>query len=44
MVKIATWNVNSVKSRIEHLIEYLRSEEAPDILLLQELKCPTDKF
>lgn len=44
MVKIATWNVNSVKTRIEHLVEYLRSDEAPDILLLQELKCMTDKF
>jgi len=44
MVTIATWNVNSVKSRLEHLIKYLRSEDAPDILLLQELKCTTDSF
>lgn len=44
MVKIATWNVNSVKTRLEHLVEYLRSDEAPDILLLQELKCTTDSF
>ncbi|MCE3233656.1 MAG: exodeoxyribonuclease Xth [Rickettsiaceae bacterium] len=44
MVKIASWNVNSIKSRIEHLIEYLRSDDAPDILLLQELKCQTEAF
>jgi exodeoxyribonuclease-3 len=44
MVKIATWNVNSVKSRLEHLVEYLRSDNAPDILLLQELKCQTESF
>lgn len=44
MVKIATWNVNSVKSRLSHLVEYLRSDEAPDVLLLQELKCMTEAF
>lgn len=44
MVKIATWNVNSIKSRLEHLVEYLRSDDAPDVLLLQELKCQTDVF
>jgi exodeoxyribonuclease-3 len=44
MIKIATWNVNSVKSRLEHLAEYLRGDDAPDILLLQELKCQTESF
>lgn len=44
MLKIATWNVNSVKTRIGHLVEYLRSENAPDVLLLQELKCMTEAF
>ncbi len=44
MIKIATWNVNSVKSRISHLLEVLRSEDAPDIILLQELKCQDDAF
>lgn len=44
MIKIATWNVNSVKARIEHLIAVLRAENAPDILLLQELKCQDDSF
>lgn len=44
MIKIATWNVNSVKSRISHLLEVLRADDAPDILLLQELKCVDDSF
>lgn len=44
MIKIATWNVNSVKSRLTHLIDYLKGEGAPDILLLQELKCQTEAF
>ncbi|MDB2414290.1 exodeoxyribonuclease III [Rickettsiales bacterium] len=44
MITIATWNVNSVKSRIQHLLDYLRSDEAPDILLLQEIKCITEAF
>lgn len=42
-MKIATWNVNSVKARLGHLTEWLKSA-APDVLLLQELKCPTDDF
>jgi exodeoxyribonuclease III len=44
MLKIATWNVNSVKSRITHLLELLRGDNSPDILLLQELKCQTEAF
>jgi exodeoxyribonuclease III len=40
---IATWNVNSVKSRLSHLLDWLK-QDAPDIVLLQELKCQTDAF
>ena len=36
-MKIATWNVNSIKSRIQHVMAYLRDVN-PDVLLLQELK------
>lgn len=43
MVKIATWNVNSVKARLPHLLDWLKSAE-PDVVLLQELKCMTDDF
>jgi exodeoxyribonuclease-3 len=40
---IATWNVNSVKSRLEHLVRYLR-EWKHDVVLLQELKCQKEAF
>jgi len=43
MVKIATWNVNSVKARLVHLVDWLKSA-APDIVLLQEIKCETQEF
>lgn len=42
-MKIATWNVNSVKVRLGHLLDYLREAE-PDVLLLQEIKCQDDGF
>jgi exodeoxyribonuclease-3 len=44
LIKIATWNVNSIKSRLEHVVDLLRSDDRPDILLLQELKCTEDNF
>jgi exodeoxyribonuclease III len=37
-VKIASWNVNSVKARLPHLLAYLRDTQ-PDVLCLQETKC-----
>ena len=40
---IATWNINSVRLRIG-LIERLLKENAPDILCLQETKCPQGQF
>ena len=43
MPSIATWNVNSVKARLSHLLLFLRKEK-PDILLLQELKCEDAAF
>ena len=42
-MRIATWNVNSVRQRLEHLLRYLREAE-PDVLCLQELKCTEDAF
>jgi exodeoxyribonuclease-3 len=42
-VKIATWNVNSVRQRTEHLLRYLRDAK-PDVLCLQELKCVDAAF
>lgn len=40
---LATWNINSVRLR-EGLVTRLLGEEAPDILCLQEIKTPLDKF
>lgn len=42
-MKIATWNVNSVKARLQHLLDWL-GESAPDIALLQENKCLAENF
>jgi exodeoxyribonuclease-3 len=42
-VKIATWNVNSIKARLPIVCDWLQST-APDVLLLQELKCQTEAF
>jgi len=42
-MKIATWNINSVRMRLQHLRDFL-TEVNPDILLLQEIKCETEKF
>lgn len=43
MVKIATWNVNSIKMRIPHLVEWMKDAQ-PDIVLLQELKVIEEHF
>jgi exodeoxyribonuclease-3 len=42
-LRIATWNVNSVRQRLPHLLDYLK-EVAPDALCLQEIKCLDDQF
>ena len=40
---LATWNINSVRLR-EALVCKLMQEEAPDVLCLQEIKTPVEKF
>jgi exodeoxyribonuclease-3 len=40
---IATWNVNSIKQRLDNLISWLR-ERRPDIVCLQETKCVDQAF
>jgi len=47
-MKISSWNVNSVRARIENILEYIKTDK-PDILLLQEIKTeninfPTEEF
>lgn len=40
---IATWNVNSIKQRIENLVDWL-SDRRPDVVCLQETKCVDEAF
>lgn len=42
-MKIVTWNVNSVRPRLQHLLDFLK-ENAPDIVLLQETKIINEAF
>jgi exodeoxyribonuclease-3 len=42
-MKIACWNVNSIKSRAAQVLDWI-SKEDPDILMLQELKCEEEAF
>jgi exodeoxyribonuclease-3 len=42
-MKIATWNVNSLKVRLPHVLDWLAAER-PDALCLQELKCEDKGF
>ncbi|WP_238282864.1 exodeoxyribonuclease III, partial [Methylobacterium goesingense] len=42
-MRIATWNVNSIKQRVGHLVGFL-DEAKPDVVCLQELKCQDEGF
>jgi exodeoxyribonuclease-3 len=42
-MKIATWNINSVKARLPLLLDWL-AQAAPDVVCLQEIKCQTPDF
>lgn len=43
MIRIATFNVNSVRRRAGHVRRFLERQQ-PDLLFLQELKCRTEEF
>jgi len=43
MFRIATWNVNSLRVRLPHVLEWL-SSESPDVLALQETKLTDEDF
>jgi exodeoxyribonuclease-3 len=42
-LRIASWNVNSVRLRAEHVARFMH-EAAPDVLCLQEIKCREGEF
>ena len=42
-MKIATWNINSINLRLEHVLSWCAKNQ-PDVLCLQETKCVDAKF
>lgn len=42
-MRIATWNANSIRQRLDHLVAWLQAT-SPDIVCLQEIKCMDDAF
>jgi len=42
-LRLATWNVNSLRARVQRVEEWLRRSE-PDVVCLQETKCADDAF
>ncbi|HEY4921287.1 MAG TPA: exodeoxyribonuclease III [Xanthobacteraceae bacterium] len=42
-LSISTWNINSVRLRINLVAKFIKAER-PDVLCLQETKCPDDAF
>jgi exodeoxyribonuclease III len=40
---VATWNINSVRLRIDAVAKFVKAAR-PDVLCLQETKCPDDRF
>ena len=43
MIRIATWNVNSIRQRLDNALAWLK-ERSPDIVCLQEIKCVDEAF
>jgi len=43
MVRIASWNINSIRARLPNVLEWL-NDARPDVVLLQEIKCQDDGF
>jgi exodeoxyribonuclease-3 len=42
-MKVATWNINGVKARLDSALAYLR-QAPPDVICLQEIKCVDEAF
>ena len=43
LMKIISWNVNSVRARIENIKHYIKDSK-PDVLMLQEIKTQDENF
>jgi exodeoxyribonuclease-3 len=42
-MRVATWNINGVKARIDNLLHWLQDSQ-PDVVCLQEIKCVEEAF
>lgn len=42
-LSVTSWNINSVRLRIDHVARHI-AEAQPDVICLQETKCPNDRF
>ena len=42
-MKISSWNVNSVRARIDNILNYIKKSE-PDVLIIQEIKTEEKNF
>ncbi|MBY6677063.1 MULTISPECIES: exodeoxyribonuclease III [unclassified Rhodococcus (in: high G+C Gram-positive bacteria)] len=42
-MRLATWNVNSVRSRVDRIVDWLERSDV-DVLAIQETKCKDDQF
>ena len=42
-MRITTWNVNSIRRRLDNVLDWIQREQ-PDVLCLQETKCTDDRF
>jgi exodeoxyribonuclease-3 len=43
VLRIATWNVNSIRARVDRVVDWLRRGDV-DVLAMQETKCSDDQF
>src|SRR6202000_1463645 len=42
-MRVATWNVNSIRSRVGRVVDWVVREDV-DVLAMQEIKCKPDQF
>ena len=42
-MRLATWNVNSIRTRVDRVIAFLE-RSSTDVLAMQEIKCRPDQF
>lgn len=42
-LRVATWNVNSIRTRVDRVVDWMQRAEI-DVLAMQETKCADDKF